>query len=156
MRVLGIDPGKRGAIAVLDEKGAVTHLELLKSTNTLIDLLDLFANDNDSLVVGLEKAASRPGQSISAMFNYGAGWGELMGVLKYAKVPFTLIPPPAWCKNMHVGTDSKLKAKERSLQAAQRLFPNVDLTEGRGTKPHDGKFDALLIAEYLRRQHVKG
>lgn len=154
MKFMSIDPGKRGAVAVLDLQGEVVLLELLKDTNSLIEVLYSFKADK--LVIGLEKASARPGQGVVSMFNYGTGFGELMGVLKYARLAFTLIPPPTWCRVMHAGTDSKLKAKEKSLQAAQRLFPHIDLTVGRGKKPHDGKFDALLIAEFLRRQYVKG
>jgi hypothetical protein len=44
------------------------------------------------------------------------------------------------------------ETKAMSLLAAKRLFPNEDLraTE-RCAKAHDGKVDALLLAEFCRR-----
>jgi hypothetical protein len=47
--------------------------------------------------------------------------------------------------------------KQRSVIAAQRLFPNVSLLPTpRCKKPSDGIADALLIAEWGRRKMGRG
>jgi hypothetical protein len=44
--------------------------------------------------------------------------------------------------------------KAMALMAVKRLFPNQKLTFGeRATVPHDGLVDALLMAEYSRRNY---
>ena len=46
----------------------------------------------------------------------------------------------------------KTDTKATSLLAVQRLFPNIDLRASERCKiPHDGIVDALLMAEYCRR-----
>lgn len=41
--------------------------------------------------------------------------------------------------------------KARSIAAAQRLLPDLDLSPGRRTKPHDGLADAGCLAVYALR-----
>ena len=55
-------------------------------------------------------------------------------------------------------SESGKTTKEQSIIAVQRLFPSVDLldpTKLRSRKLHDGMAEALLIAEWGRRQWMK-
>ncbi len=98
-------------------------------------------------LVLIEKAQARPGQGVSSMFNYGTGFGRLMGWCEALGLPYELVTPQAWGKVMHAGTTGT-DPKARSLQAVQRLFPGVQLTVGKSKKVHMGLAEALLIAEY--------
>ncbi len=147
--IVGIDPGRAGGYA------AIT---LEQVSVSVLPATYLFADTIDSLIaIGLkhvfvEKAQCMPKNGAVGMFNYGQGFGELLGVLIALKVPFTLVPPRAWSKVMHAGVQGD-DPKKKSITAAKRLFPNVELraTE-RCRKPHLGMVEALLIAEYGRRQ----
>ena len=143
MTVVGaIDPGARGGVAIITQQRTEVHtldgfnLKLLRSCTHVF----------------VEKAQAMPKQGVSSMFTYGVGFGRLIGWLESLEVPYTLVTPQAWMKTMHVGTDTKLDAKARSLQAARRVFPAVNLLASeRSKKPHDGLVDALLLAEHGRR-----
>ena len=97
-----------------------------------------------------EKSQSMPGQGNVSMFNYGVGFGTLLGIMATLKIPHTLVHPKTWCKVMHSGTTAD-EAKARSLEAARRLYPEVQLVRPRCTKPDEGYVDALLIAGYGKR-----
>lgn len=140
--IAAIDPGKTGGVCIM----APQRTEVHKLDGFNLKLLRACTH------VFVEKAQAMPKQGVSSMFSYGVGFGRLIGWLESMDVPYTLVTPQAWMKTMHVGTDAKLDAKKRSLQAAQRMFPRVSLLASeRSKKPHEGLIDALLICEHGRR-----
>lgn len=153
MFYVGIDPGKKGGIAVIDEYGAV-H-ETLPMPNIFYlneSLLNLSAIAPISHVL-LEKAQAMPKQGVCSMFNYGEHYGMIQGVVVSQKLRFTLIKPQEWQKEMLKGTTSTTDTKSRALEAVKRLFPKLNLfATPRCRKPHDGMIDSVLLAEFCRRK----
>lgn len=148
--IVGIDPGQTGGIAFLDHvTGGVLHLVPMMNCAEFADLMDMA----HPKYVFLEKAHAMPKQGVTSVFNYGHHAGQLEGVLVALGLVHELVTPQAWQKELHAGVKKDLAPKERSLIAAQRWFPRVNLlaTE-RSKKPHLGFIDALLIAEYGRRR----
>lgn len=157
--VLGIDPGKFGAMAVLD-----FHTGQLVSRTVRQEILRdiyhwLYMLRDQRVFVGLEQAVGgsfdgKP-RGAGAMFTYGREFGHLESMLVILRVPHTLIAPAVWTKELHRGTYAG-SPKEKSLLAAQGLWPKDDFraTE-RSHKPHNGIVDAMLIAEYTRRELIK-
>ncbi len=94
-----------------------------------------------------------------ANFNRGVQRG-FEWLLTALEIPFQLVPPRTWQKIMHTGEEGDLRAlemKQRSINAALRLFPGVDLRRTpRCSTAHDGKAEALLLAEYGRRTTERG
>lgn len=149
MLVFGIDPGAEGAVAVGGERDIHT-VELLKEVTP--DWIRQVHHGVSHCHVYLEKAQAMPGQGVSSMFNYGVGFGTIIGWLEALKLPYTLVTPREWTKELHKGCTGET-AKEKSLMAARRLFPMMKLEASeRSRKPHAGIIDALLICEYGRRQ----
>lgn len=148
-----MDPGKSGGVARLGFSGNVEVWEMPDDLRMLADLWTADKNLGEGLHVFLEKGQAFPGQGRSSCFNYGVHHGELRGLLTGLRIPHTLVPPARWAKVIHAGCAAG-EAKERSLEACRRLFPDVCLTLGKRKKPHDGLVDALLIAEYGRRALV--
>jgi len=108
---------------------------------------------HQGLYIYIEKVHAMPGQGVSSMFKFGKVYGEVLGAIKSENIPHTLITPQKWQKEIFQGIETKLKPKEKALIAAKRLFPNESfLATPRSRKPHDGMVDALLLAEYGRRQ----
>lgn len=143
MVIVGIDPGQKGAIVELGDDIFVHPMPGIADVRNLLDASEPYH-------VFIEKAQSFPGQGISSAFNYGVHFGELLGCIQALGIAHTLVPPRTWTKVMHAGCAAG-EPKERSLEAARRLFPSVNLVQPRCKKPHDGIVDALLIAEYGRR-----
>ena len=150
MLFLGIDPGQTGALAVINQSREILMLEdwpgdehqaaLLVSTATVIDI-------SESLTAALEKVSAMPKQGVSSMFKFGTNFGIWKGILAAFMIPFEEVRPQAWQK----GVISKAQDKKPALAAAGRMFPKAELTGPRGGGK-DGRADALLIADYARRQ----
>ena len=161
--IVGIDPGMSGAIAFLLDSGhpaRVQPMPTLKETKTKrcldeVSIVHLLSHRAQAIdMVFIEKAQSMPGQGVSSCFNYGAGWGILRGICAGIGIPYTLIHPTTWKRTMCRDVP---KGKDASIIVAKRLWPNVSLLPTpRSRKDNDGMADALLIAEYGRRQLAGG
>lgn len=152
MRVAGIDPGKTGAIAVV-ENGQLIFMTML---NPVLELGSVGAllRAWSVKIAYLEKAQSFPKQGVSSVFTYAQGYGEIIGTLKALKVPFVLVTPRHWSKWAHTGCSGD-SAKAKSWQAAQRLFPGQSFAPNGSKKQSDGMIDAALIAAWGEVEHLK-
>jgi len=144
-RVMGIDPGAKGALALMTNR-KIERMEVMPEDIHLT--IDLIVDWQPSIIY-LEKAQAMPGQGVSSMFKYGRHYGEIVGAISTLKIPLVEVSPRTWTKLMHAGTDSKLPAKGRSLKAALSLYPYMNfLATKRSRVPHDGLIDASLITGY--------
>lgn len=164
--IVGIDPGKNGGIAMLNQDGIVINVEKMPETpqdlyNHLVALVAHAAStasqmEEPRVVVYIEKVGGIPGQGASAAFSFGKGCGHLEMALLALKLPTNDITPQKWQKMYQVGSSSITKStaaekKEHKLRLkakAQSLFPQL------GKKITNATCDALLIAEYGRKQEV--
>lgn len=159
--ILGIDPGKNGALCFMDGSNInVMSMPLIAEEADPSILIEVLMEKKPSICY-LEKAQVMPvmrgGKVVmtgtKGMFSYGVSYGIIRGVISTLKIPLVLVSPSTWTREIHQGCDGKT-AKDRSLQAAKRLFPHINLLPPRCRKPHDGWVDALLIAEYGRRRNM--
>lgn len=161
MIVVGIDPGLTGGIAVLDCHRRVKRLTPMPVAAGLVDsyaiastLRSLVGDPLDPPDVFLELVGAMPRQGVTSTFKFGRVFGAVEGVVGALQYPLHLIRPKVWQKVAHEGVPASADPKERSIAAASRLYPSVDLVRGttatreRATKPHLGLVDALLIAHY--------
>lgn len=145
MIYIGVDPGKNGGIAIIDNDGAVVFSF---SEERLLIELDSISQEYECICY-LEHVHAMPKQGVSSTFNFGMNFGFIQGVLKAYNIPYELVTPQKWKKEFSCTSD-----KNTSIEVCKRLFPNVNLkaTE-RCKKDHDGMAEALLIAEYGRRHY---
>lgn len=145
---IGIDPGKTGAIAAMDDEG-ILCLEQF-NVDKYVDVLSYVGRSTSAkdIKVCLEKVGAMPGQGVVSMFNFGHNLGVIEGILSALRIPYQLVPPQTWKKEFSLTGD-----KAKSIEVCKKLFPWVDLraTE-RSRKPSDGLAEALLMAEYARRK----
>jgi crossover junction endodeoxyribonuclease RuvC len=155
MRIMGIDPGLTGAVAIIGGGEVVlrdTPIMLVKNGKKMkMEYLPAemaaILHDNRSLEehVFLEKVSAMPGQGVTSMFGFGKGYGIWIGILAALRIPYTLVTPQAWKKEIMQGMKDKDAARLRALE----LYPEV---VSKLTRKKDiGRADALLIAEYGRR-----
>lgn len=160
---VGIDSGLQGGIAVIDETGILIVCDVMpvitgKDSRTQYDILEitnrlLLLNnnvENAQIIVAIEKAQITPVAGKNACFSMGFCYGMLQGILTSLRIPFKVISPKTWQAKIHNQIEGSDK-KQRSIIYCSRKFPECNLkrTE-RSTKLHDGKADAICIAEYLR------
>lgn len=149
MRLIGIDPGNEGAIAVLDDGRFVTVYDMPLMANGKKQQINPYALssvlatanriDVETAVV-LEKVGAMPGQGVTSMFNFGMGYGAIQGVVAALGMQLRLVTPQAWKKR--AGLLRREKDQARTL--AQQLYPSAPLAR----KKDVGRADAILIARY--------
>ena len=143
MIYIGIDPGKAGALAIINGD----DVEIIPfDEEEYIKALEKYSFYRKACV--LEHVSAMPGQGVTSMFNFGANFGWIQGVLQALSVPYELVRPQKWKKEFSITGD-----KNSSIAVCKRLFPDVSLlpTE-RCRKDNDGMAEALLMAEYARRK----
>lgn len=154
MRIIGIDPGLSGALALLD-------------AGKLIDIVDIEASQsriNAAYLAAViqrwkpdfavcEAVTARPGQGVTSMFTFGHGLGTITAVLSTLGVPYLLIRPQCWQSHFEIQSSSSAKAehKREIADRAEALFPGAPLYGPRGALK-DGRSDALLLACYAHDQ----
>lgn len=132
---IGIDPGKTGAVAVLDAQGE------LVSVHDFCDALDPLISMRDKIAFGyLEEVHAMPKQGVVSTFTFGENFGWWKGVLTAMGVPFKTIRPQEWQKGL-VPKRGGLTDKP-SLDVARQIFTTAPL----GRKKDHNRADALLIA----------
>ena len=122
-KIIGIDPGKSGGIAVYTE-GLMQCWAMPETEADIAQLLRDYGMSGSFCL--LEKVHSMPGQGVKSMFTFGRGYGFLRGVLTAQRTPFDDVAPSTW-------------------QKAQQLFPDLHITHKTA--------DAVLICEYGRRTY---
>jgi len=141
---IGIDPGKSGGIAVIEQTSAgvlVTTQKLDATEADISKVLDVFSLQARFCMI--EKVHATPQMGVVSAFTFGRSFGFLIGVLTAHKIPFDFVTPQRWQKSLGCLSGGD---KNVTKAAAQRLFPSVRFTHATA--------DATLIAEYCRR--VKG
>lgn len=166
MRILGIDPGLDGGLAILSSDGLVIEvMPTLGEGKRTVDASWLadFLHTNSRFYGGLhgaylELVGAMPGQGVTSMFSFGEGFGVLKGVLAALGIPYTLVSPRKW-QGAVLGAHTKGDSKGAAAVRAAQLFPGVNFRASqRSRKPHDGMVDAALLAYYgaslLRGEHA--
>jgi crossover junction endodeoxyribonuclease RuvC len=154
VRVLGIDVGLNGAIAlIVDGQLLEVHdmptvtLERNNKTKRMVNAqaLSLIIRGAKADSAYLERLNAMPGQGVTSMFSMGQSLGVVLGILAACEVPTTTIPPRTWQKALDVP-----QGKDGSRYRAAQLFPeHADMFS---RVKDDGRSDAVLIAAYGVRQ----
>lgn len=165
---VGIDVGKNGAIAaIVDGKIQVKPMPKIKTELDYHELSITLSKlkDRDSHIV-FEKLGVIFGSGKQVAWSMGEQSGAIEMSCICQGVAYTKVKAVDWQKQMFQGLDQITKpsttgkkqvrdTKAMALMAVKRIFPDLKLTFGeRATKPHDGLIDAVLMAEYARRNNL--
>ena len=151
--VIGIDPGKNGAMVAMKDDGSIQPLIMPIVANeydiqTISEWLRSFMiTDYKPLYICMEKVHAMPGQGTVSMFNFGFGYGLLHGIIGSLKLPLYLVAPQSWKKLILVDTS---KDKDAAVAYVKRMYPNLDMmATPRSKRPHSGIADAVCIANWM-------
>ena len=131
MKILGVDPGIRGALAIVNSNDGATPqlVDVLdvpvigtgakERVNTVLvwDWLAKHAPDHALI----ERAGSMPKQGVASTFKYARAVGSLETVIACHDIPYSIIEPAVWKKFHHLRGGDKEASRQRALQ----LFPNA-------------------------------
>ena len=140
--ILGIDPGRKGALAVLDAASLrVTCHDLPDTTEALHALLCDLPVVRLAALERLHAGPQMSRRTVAVMFE---GYGILKGALAWRSIPTFDARPGEWKAALNIPAD-KTAARRRAAE----FFPD-DAHQWRLAK-HDGRAEAALIAWYGRR-----
>lgn len=157
-RVLGIDPGAGGGIALLvgDQLKAVLDMPALVVRRGKRDVRQVDAHLLAGVIrrtlpldmVYIERVGAMPGQGVSSMFAFGRAAGVIEGVLAGLGVPFDFLSPGHWKAAMNVSA-----SKDASRHKAIMLWPQWSIEFSRAKD--DGRAEAALLGLYGARKYAK-
>ncbi len=144
LRVLGIDPGHSGALAVLDwERNKLAGLTtiampIVQGQKKHVDgpALAKFVRDHAPAFAVVEDVYSSPQMGVVSAFSFGEGKGRVLGVLEALGVPIRLVFPARWKGDLGATAD-----KNQTKRLARMLLHThaSNLTS-------EGRCEAALIA----------
>ena len=153
MRVIGIDPGLSGAIAILEEKKVIGVFEMpvmaegkknkrqLNSAQ-LVNIIQDNLNNKEEAIIVVEQVNAMTGQGVTSMFNFGQTFGAIKGVCAALKLPIFFVRPSKWKKHFELINASKDSSRTKVIE----MYPTLS---NQLTKKKDvNKSDAILIARF--------
>lgn len=148
MMYLGIDPGLSGAWGLIDHNGKYQSCGDMLNNGSHILSRAVWAEmcqaiDRQDLEIVIEAVHAMPKQGVSSTFKFGMAYGAAISIAERFNCPWHIVTPQKWKKLLKLDSD-----KNNSLALARELWPNAPLH----LKKHNGRAEALLIAEYLRRE----
>ena len=117
MIYIGIDPGKKGAMAIIKPDGIEIHAH---SEAVYNEALAAVVPLGDGVRCCLEHVGAMPGQGVTSMFSFGDNFGFIRGLLTAHGVPYELVRPQKWKKEYSITAD-----KNGAIAVCSRLFPGV-------------------------------
>ena len=155
MRIIGIDPGLSGGIAILDDLKICDIFDMpimsegKKNKNQLnsaqlVNLINKHILKKDETFVIVEQVSAMPGQGVTSMFNFGQTFGSIKGICAALGLPIFYVRPAKWKKHFELINSSKDASRTKVIEMYPAISPRL-------TKKKDvNKADAILIARYFR------
>jgi crossover junction endodeoxyribonuclease RuvC len=148
MKILGVDPGIRGGLAIVrvDDVsilvGAIDIPVIGIKAKERVDTLTIrdWITQHAPQHAVIERAQAMPKQGASSGFKYGRAVGAIEAAIELSEIPLTIIEPTAWKKFHQIHGRDKEAGRQRALQ----LFPAAHALLAR--KKDHGRAEAALIA----------
>lgn len=151
--VVGIDPGKYGAIACfkggdpgvapMPAEGGGKDRHLLPYA--IARLITAIAPE----IICIERQSCRPRENSARVLETGTNYGILIGIAAGLDIPVAIITPQVWKAALFPGTS--IRDKAAAIALAHALYPEVSLRPTpRSRVDSDGMADALCIAHYAK------
>ena len=160
MRIIGIDPGLSGAIAVLDNNKVLKIYDMpvmaegkknkrqLNSAQ-LVNIIKENIKNYEEINVVVEQVNAMPGQGVTSMFNFGQTFGAIKGVCAALNLPIFFIRPSKWKKYFELINSSKDSSRTKAIE----MYPSI--ADQLSKKKDVNKSDAILIARFFSDTRLK-
>ena len=154
MKIIGVDPGLSGAVAILKDKKILNLFDMpvmsegkknKRQLNSalLVSLLKENIKDSDEVFVVVEQVNAMPGQGVTSMFNFGQTFGAIKGICAALNLPIFFVRPSKWKKHFELLNSSKDSSRTKAIE----MYPN--LSNQLAKKKDVNKSDAILIARFF-------
>ena len=153
MKIVGIDPGLSGAIAILEDNKVLSLFDMpvmsegkknKKQLNSaqLVNILRENILNSEDIAVVVEQVNAMPGQGVTSMFNFGQTFGAIKGVSAALNLPIFFVRPSKWKKHFELINSSKDSSRTKVIE----MYPS--LSSQLSKKKDVNKSDAVLIARF--------
>ena len=154
MKIIGIDPGLSGAIAILENSKVLNIFDMpvmsegkknKRQLNSalLVRLIKDNILDAEEVVVVVEQVNAMPGQGVTSMFNFGQTFGAIKGICASLELPIFFVRPSKWKKHFELINSSKDSSRTKVIE----MYPTMATELSK--KKDVNKSDAILIARYF-------
>jgi len=151
VRVLGVDPGAQGGLAIIHDGRLVkgTRMPIVKVRGkAMVDARAVVEWWGDCLtpfdVAVVEAVHAMPRQGVSSSFQFGRMLGGIEALVHSVGKPVHYVTPASWKKSMGLSSE-----KQQSIDAAKIRFGSA-ADELLRHKADDGISEAALIAAFWR------
>lgn len=158
-RIVGIDPGLTGAIAMLavGHETDVRDLPVIEDRTTkwidggrLLGTLIELRGGREPLVVAVERVHAMPKNGAVGAFSQGMTLGSILAAVQCAGCRIEFVSPHQWKKDLGLvpvrgQKQTVTERKHAALSKARLLFPGAPLDLAK----HHGRAEALLIAHWF-------
>ena len=153
MKIIGIDPGLSGGIAVLENNRVLSIFDMpvmsegkknkrqLNSAQ-LVSLIKENIKPSEDVAIVVEQVNAMPGQGVTSMFNFGQTFGAIKGVCAALGLPIFFVRPSKWKKHFELINSSKDSSRTKAIE----MYPA--LSNQLAKKKDVNKSDAILIARF--------
>ena len=160
MKIIGIDPGLNGAIAVMENNKVKEIFDVpvmpegkknkrqLNSAQLVKLLKDIVPKDEEVAVI-VENVSAMPGQGVTSMFNFGQTFGAIKGICAALGLPIFFVRPAKWKKHFDLINSSKDASRTKAIE----MYPS--LSDRLSKKKDVNKSDAILIARFYSETRLK-
>ena len=154
MKIIGIDPGLSGAIAILENNKVLGIFEMpvmsegkknKRQLNSalLVNILKDNISNNEEISVVIEQVNAMPGQGVTSMFNFGQTFGAIKGICAALQLPIFFVRPSKWKKHFELINSSKDASRTKAIEMYPKLSSEL------AKKKDVNKSDAILIARFF-------
>ena len=159
MRIIGIDPGLSGAIAILEDNVIKELFDMpvmsdgkknkrqLNSAH-LVTIIKDNIKDSKNTVMVVEQVNAMPGQGVTSMFNFGQTFGAIKGICAALDLPIFFVRPSKWKKHFELINSSKDSSRTKAIE----MYPA--LSNQLAKKKDVNKSDAILIARFYNDTRI--
>ncbi len=160
MKIIGIDPGLSGAIAIIEDNTVLGIFDMpvmaegkknkrqLNSAQ-LVNIIKEYVKKEEDIVVVVEQVNAMPGQGVTSMFNFGQTFGAIKGVCAALNLPIFFVRPSKWKKYFELINSSKDSSRTKVIE----MYPS--LSNKLSKKKDVNKSDAILIARFYSETRFK-
>jgi hypothetical protein len=142
--IIGIDCGyKTGGVALVGDDWAEVHdlPTYFEGGVDVLALMDIIKSVEKVDHIYIERQQAMPRQGVVSTFKLGYGFGQISSTCALSKVPFSLVSPAKWKRDLALPKD-----KDAARRLAQQWFP--EQSERLKRKKDEHRAEALLIAKW--------
>ena len=144
---VGIDPGKSGAICVIEDD----FIKAIPCPDNIQDMALVFAmsvsvNETKKVVAYIEKVWARPTDAKGSIWKFAENYGVWKGIAGAYEIELIEVSPQKWIKYFETPKLEKSRRKRYLRDKARSMYPDIKKVTLKTA-------DAILIASYAKETH---